>query len=796
MRQQWNENWIFKKDNTEIKQEIILPHDAMIHEKRSDKAIAGSASGYYPGGIYYYEKTFYIDKELLDKYITVEFEGVYKNAEIFMNEKKIYTAGYGYCPFFVELDGHIREGKNTITVKVDNNKQPDSRWYSGAGIYRPVWLHIQHRDHILLEGIKIHTKSIDPAIITVDVEKTGGTAVIDILDKEGRRVAAGKAEENIEIKDAVLWSDKNPYLYTVKVTLISDDGKKLDEVEKKYGIRKLTWDNTGFYVNGINTLLRGGCIHHDNGVIGACEFEESADRKIRILKENGYNAIRSAHNPCSDAILNACDKYGMYVIDEMWDMWYNHKNEYDYATEFMKNCMDDIYAIVRRDFNHPSVVMYSIGNEVSEPATEKGIKTANELADVIRKMDSDRPVTCGVNLMIIKSAAGGKGIYKEEGGRDDKNEKKMSQMNSTMFNLITSMVGSGMNKAANGAKADKLTSPVFNTLDICGYNYASGRYKTDGKLHPERIIFGSETFPQDISKNWKMVERYPYLIGDFMWTAWDYIGEAGLGSWSCHEDAKRFNKPYPWLLADTGAFDILGNPNGEAMLAKTVWGFAKEPLIGVRPCNQPNRKLIKASWRGTNSIPSWSWCDCDGNDVTVEVFTDAVKVELFINAVSKGVKKVKDYRAVFKTKYAPGIIRAVAYDKRGKITGISTMCSAEGELSVHINPEKKAVSEGEIVYIDISVGDNNGIIEANCDVKIKLLVEGGKLLGFGSANPRTEERFDDGECTTYYGRAMAVVRVEEAEKLIVRADTEEFGRSECVIEKVKAAVGEGDGEVL
>jgi len=764
-----NDNWTFWKEGSAEKKTVTVPHDAMLHELRTPEAGAGSASGFYPGGVYYYEKVIHVTKEQLEGCITLEFEGVYKNAEVYVNGVLAHKAAYGYTPFHISITNGLREGDNTLLVKADNAAQPDSRWYSGAGIYRPVWLHIQPKEHILFEGVQIHTVSIAPAVIEVNVEKTSGKLNIKILDTEGKEVASAKGVDTgatIEVPDAKLWSEDTPYLYTAQVTLLSEAGEAVEMVEETFGIRMIRWDEKGFYVNGKNTLLRGGCIHHDNGVIGACTYDESEDRKIRILKENGFNAIRAAHNPCSKAVLRACDKYGIYVMDESWDMWYNHKSKYDYATEFNEHYREDLLAMVRRDYNHPSVVMYSIGNEVSEPAQEKGVALAKEMGDYVRSLDRTRAVTGGFNLMIIKNSAEGKGIYKEEGGReDDGNEQKMAGMNSTMFNFITSMIGSGMNKAANGKKADEATSPVLATLDICGYNYASGRYAGEGKLHPERIIVGSETFPQDIAKNWEMVKKYPYLIGDFMWTAWDYIGEAGLGTWSFYEDAKGFNKPYPWLLGDTGAFDILGNPTGEAMLAKAVWGYAEKPLIGVQPCNQPDKKLIKASWRGTNALPSWSWAGCDGNRVIIEVYTDAAKVELFINSKKVGVAKVKGCKATFKTKYQTGEVTAISYDASGRKVGQNTLCSATGTPKVCIEAENKNMKNGDIVYYDISIKGDNGVVECNADRKLTVTVEGGELLGFGSANPRTEERFDMGIYSTYYGKAQAVVRVTDMKNL-------------------------------
>ena len=457
----------------------------------------------------------------------------------------------------------------------------------------------------------------------------------------------------------------------------------------------------------------------------------------------------------------------MYVMDETWDMWYRKKNAYDYANEFEEHYRQDIKDMVKRDFNHPSVILYSIGNEVSEPAEKKGVELAREMTELFHELDDCRPVTGGFNLMIIANAQNGKAVYKEDGGRDDSNENKTAGMNSTMFNMIASMVGTGMNKAANGKKADEAASPVLDVVDIAGYNYASGRYPKEGQLHPGRLIIGSETFPQDLAKNWEMTEKYPYLVGDFMWTAWDYLGEAGIGAWSYHQDAKGFNKPYPWLLADTGAFDILGNPTGEALWAKAVWGKAEKPLIAVQPIDPDGKKLVKAVWRGTNAIPSWSFRGCKGRKAVVEVYTQEPVVELYVNGKRTGKKKTKLCRAVFKIKYEPGVLEAVSIGADGKEKGRSSLASAKGKKGIQIRMEEKEVRTGDIVYADIRIAGENGITESCADTELSVKVDGCTLLGFGSANPRTEERFDTGRYTTYRGYAQAVIRADAPGRISV-----------------------------
>ena len=752
-RVSWLDNWTLGGEA------VTLPHDAMLHTERRPEAPSGSAGAFFSGGEWVYEKKFQKPEA---EHAILHFEGVYKNARVYVNGALAGGAAYGYIPFFIRLDKYLTEGENTVRVECAV-EEPQSRWYSGAGIYRPVWLFTGSGDVIEPESVKIDTVSTDPAIIRVKSPKRV-TVSVDCVSGEG-------TDFELTIPSARLWSENDPYLYTARVKTADD------EAEIRFGIRKIEWSPKGLFINGQETLLRGGCIHHDSGILGAATFDEAEYRRVKILKSAGFNAVRSAHNPASRALLDACDSLGVYVMDETWDMWYHAKTKHDYAAEWRDNYAADIDALVSRDYNHPSVIMYSIGNEVSEPASPEGIEKTREMAEHIHSIDPARAVTGGFNLMIISNAAKGKGIYDENGeGRDDSGDKKLSGMSSTMFNLITSFVGTGMNSAANSKAADAATSPSLKYLDICGYNYASGRYAIDGKAHPERVIVGSETFPHTLAQNWAMVKKYPYLIGDFMWTAWDYLGEAGIGAWAYTPDGKGFSKPYPWLLGDTGAFDILGYPNGEALWASAVWG--RGSAIAVQPINHA-QKPIKGVWRGTNAIPSWSWRGCEGKEAAVEVYTDGARVELYLNGKLVGRAKVRDCRAKFKVRYIPGKLEAVCFDLGGREIERCGLSSAK-EAAVTIKPEKKIIKSGEIVYIPVLIADKDGTVESNADEKVSVSVEGGELLGFGSANPRTEERFDSGEYTTYYGRALAVVRAGECGTMTVAANG-----AKCEIEVAK-----------
>ncbi|MBQ6362433.1 MAG: DUF4982 domain-containing protein [Lachnospiraceae bacterium] len=749
-------------------QAVTLPHDAQITEKRSAEASNGG-HGYFPGGVYTYEKVFMAPAEWEGKAIILEFEGVYKNAAVSLNGKQLTFRPYGYTNFFVELEDLKTGAENTLTVVADNSKLPNSRWYSGAGIYRPVWVYVCEKNGLRPQSVKISTVSIDPAVIHIHA---------DVPVKAEAAGAAGEGSDfDLTISGAQLWSDENPYLYTAKITAGAED-----TMEIPFGIRQITWSNKGLFINGRETLLRGGCVHHDSGILGAATYAESEERRVRILKENGFNAIRSSHNPASTAMLEACDRLGMYVMDETFDMWYNRKNPHDYGVDFNEWWERDTAAMVERDYNHPSVILYSIGNEVAEPAEAKGVETGRAMVDLCHRIDPTRPVTCGTNLMIISRAAKGQGIYQDgeqkTGGGKPKKEKE-NQNASLAFNIMASFVGSGMNKGGNSKKVDALTTPFLDSLDIAGYNYGSGRYPLEAKAHPDRVVFGSETFPQDIYKNWQMVKQFPYLVGDFMWTSWDYLGEAGIGAWS-YSGGMPFNRPYPWLLAGAGVIDINGIPDASCKYAATVWGLEDKPVIGVRPVNHPGVRPSKSVWRGTNAMLSWSWAKCEGNKAIVEVYSDQPQVELFLNGQSLGKKKTKECKAIFKVKYAPGTLAAASYDAAGKETGRSELTSAAGSYAPVVRPEKSSAAPGEILYVPVNIEGTDGIVESNADRKLTVTVEGGELLAFGSANPCTEEQYHTGSFTTFYGRALAIVRAGDAGQVVVKATDGEHTASAVI----------------
>lgn len=767
-RQQFGNDWIFCEKGKE-EMAVFIPHDATQYQGRDEAAPSGTGGGYYLGGRYVYRKKFVASEEWVDQTVSLEFEGVYPNAAVFLNGKEIGGCRYGYTCFRTELKDLVYGEENEILVEVDNTGQPNSRWYAGAGIYRPVWLLTGQKEHICPDGIRVTTLSCDPAKLLIEVEHTGEKERTQIrweIYDQGEKVASGEGDQSKTVlSDARLWNAEHPFLYECRAYIYRGE-MLLDSDSTMFGIRKLEWSPKGFFVNGESVLLKGGCVHHDNGILGARSFAQSEWRRIKKLKEYGFNAIRSAHNPMCRAALDACDALGMYVLDETWDMWYKAKTSGDYAKNFMDHYERDLKSIVEKDYNHPSVIMYSIGNEVTEPAEPEGVRLAEKIRDRLHQMDDTRPVTAGINLTLLLMAQMEKNpeLLQAMGG-GEKRQKETTfpegEMNSTAYNEMVAELGNRMTLAAATPAADQVASPVLDLLDIAGYNYADSRYETEGDLHPDRIVLGTETYTYDLAKRWSMVEKYPYLIGDFMWTAWDYVGEAGIGSWSYdREDRGLQNKKYPWLLSGAGALDILGNETAPAGAAAVTWGKRKTPYIAVSPVNALWNTVNSAIWRGSNGLPHWSYQGCEGHQAKVQVYSKAREIELFVNDVSQGRKKTDQEKAEFFVNYEPGELKAAAYDENGTVMGESVLRSARGMVGIHVSVERQAGPNPEnIVYLDISLTGENGEVECNRDTLLTISLEGAELLAFGSAKAKTEETFLSESHTTYYGKSQAVIRM-------------------------------------
>lgn len=760
IKSDFNENWKYRHLNTDDEwKSVTLPHDAAIDEQRSKDAEAGVNTGWFLWYDYEYLKAFTVPVEYKDKNVIFEFEGVYHNAEVYINGEKAVYRPYGYTNFYVTADKFLKYGEdNEMRVIARNADQPNSRWYSGAGIYRPVNMFVGDKKRITLNGVKIRTLSLYPAVVEVLVNTTGVGDITVSIERNGEKAVSdvksqkdGNAVFAIEIPYAKFWSPDSPELYTCRVKFAED------EQVHSFGIRTLTCDHTdGLCINGERVIIRGACIHSDNGILGARSYPEAEERKVRLLKENGYNAIRSAHNPCAKSLLDACDKLGMLVMDEYCDMWYIHKNRYDYASYIEDWYARDIKDMIEKDYNHPSVIMYSLGNEVAETGEKRGIELFKSMKAVCKQYDGDRPVTTGVNIFFNYLYALGFGQYSDKKAEKNPNKK----VGSEFFNNLAGIFGDKFMKTmAKLPGCDKKTRDCFAVMDVAGYNYGIKRYKHDIKKYPERIILGSETFCSDAYAFWEFAKGNPALIGDFVWAGMDYLGEVGVGSWEYRDYAPDFLHGVGWLTAGSGRIDLIGNPLGEALYTKVAFGLEDKPQIAVVPVSHTNDKHSPSAWKFSNALPSWSWNGLDGKKAKVEVYSRAHIVELYINGKKVGKKKFKkNCRFDFSVKYSGGEITAVNLDKNGKELSRNCLKTAGNETVLTVLPEKSEVKAGEVCFVRLKYTDRNGTVKPLERGIIEVAVEGGELLAAGCACPFNKIGYTGTKTDTYYGEALAVVK--------------------------------------
>jgi beta-galactosidase len=779
----FNQNWKFRKLNQEVIEEAVnLPHDAMLSEKRSDINPGGGNICYFEGGDYQYTKTFNIPEDYRNKTVIFEFEGVYRNAEVLINQKKAAYRPYGYTNFYVEADSFLLYGQeNVIEVIAHNSDQPNSRWYTGSGIYRPVHMYVLDKKHVLMNGIKINTVSIDPAAVSVEVlTSASGEVKVEILDGSEVVAAAaietrGKVTVNLDIPEAKLWNQEKPNLYRCKVTFGTDVR------EETFGLRILDWDHEkGFTINGKRVILRGACIHHDNGLLGACCYPEAEERKVRLLKENGYNAIRSAHNPCSKALLEACDRLGMLVMDEYVDVWYIHKTEYDYANYIADWWQEDLKDMVDKDYNHPCVIMYSTGNEVSETAQKRGIQFTGQMTEYLHRLDSSRPVTCGVNIFFNFLSSIGFGVYSDEKAKKNvdkalkagedagRGKKKNKPVGSEFYNTLAGLLGDKTMKiGATFYGCDVKTRDAFENMDIAGYNYGILRYTHDLKKYPNRLILGTETFCKDAYSFWEIAKRNPRIIGDFVWAGMDYLGEVGIGSWVYEDYAPKEADRAGWLTAGSGRIDITGKPLGEAAYTRTAFECTDKLVLAVRPVKIKG-KHSPSAWKMTDAMESWSWEGCEGERAIVEVYARAYEVELFTNGRLVGKKRYKkDCVVHFQTRYQSGELMAIAYDSAGKEISCSSLQTAGKETVLRAIPEESVVEEQGLCYVRLQYTDSRGILKPTQRDNLQVKVEGGILMGLGNACPYNPQGYRNSFTDTYYGEALAVIKAGDGEAVAV-----------------------------
>lgn len=789
----FNQDWYFKRLEQDGKGTAVnVPHDAMCLEERNMESKGCHNIGWFEGHDYIYQKEFWIPKAYKGKKVLLEFEGVYHNAEVYVNEEKVAFRPYGYTNFFVDISERLKyDENNTISVIAKNADQPNSRWYTGAGIYRPVWMYLGDSVHILENGVKIRTAEcasvekkarLEIAITTSVPEKVE----IEILNEAGISVykvcgESKKCGENAEInlsvpiENVVLWNCENPYLYTCNVRCGED------VVKEHFGIRKLEWNaQNGLTINGERVILKGACIHHDNGVLGACAFPEAEERKIRLLQELGYNAIRSAHNPCSKAMLDACDRLGMLVMDEYVDMWYIHKNRYDYASDMENWWKQDLKDMVEKDYNHPCVILYSTGNEVAETGEKKGIALTKEMTDYLHSLDATRPVSCGVNIFFNFLYSMGFGVYSDEKAEKQSSDNhKKATVGSEFYNTLAGVLGDKTMKiGATLPMCDVKTRDSYANMDIAGYNYGIYRYKHDLKKYPERLILGSETFCKDAYAFYELAKKELRIIGDFVWAGMDYIGEAGIGAWEYEDYAPKSGEKCGWLTAGSGRLDILGFEKGEAAYTKVALEKEIGPYIAVKPVYQKG-KHSPSAWKMTEAMESWSWQGCEGIKATVEVYARATAIKLLLNGRPVGYKTMKKACNVrFVIPYESGELVAIAYNKTGEEIGHTGLLTAGENTKLSLIPEQETVKANGLSYIRIRYTDESGIWKPMEKHSIKIVVENGELLGFGNACSYNEDGYWKDTTKTYYGEALAVVRAGE-QGIIGVSVSDEIGTS-CV----------------
>uniref|UniRef100_UPI003FEF077B glycoside hydrolase family 2 TIM barrel-domain containing protein n=1 Tax=Gemmiger formicilis TaxID=745368 RepID=UPI003FEF077B len=762
---------------------VTLPHDAMLAEPRTALSAGGTNTGWYEGHDYEYRRTLTVpENELADTHI-LEFEGVYHNAEVWLNGQKAAFRPYGYTNFYVDCAPYLHAGENELRVIARNADQPNSRWYSGAGIYRPVQLWTARDAHITLNGVKIRTLSLDPAVVEVRVKTTApGTVRLTVDDLPAmQQESGGEAVFTLTLDNARLWTPETPNLYTCRVSFADD------EVTETFGVRKVEWGTDGFLLNGKRHIIQGACIHHDNGLLGAVCDPDAVARKVRLLKENGYNAIRSAHNPCSKALLAECDRQGMLVMDEYIDHWYIHKTEHDYVDYFNDWWHQDLTDMVEKDYNHPCVVLYSTGNEVSETAQKRGIALTKEMTDFLHGLDDSRPVTCGVNIFFNFLSSIGFGVYSDEKAKKEaeraekakqRGEKaaKKKAVGSQFFNNLAGLLGDEfMKRGATLHGCDVKTRDAFANMDIAGYNYGIYRYKHDLKKYPQRLILGSETFCNDAYKFRELAKQEPRLVGDFVWAGMDYLGEVMVGSWEYADYAETFDGGPGWVSAGSGRIDLTGKPLGEALYTRVALEADNGPYIAVCPVNHIGDRHSPSAWKMTNAMPSWSWTGCEGGKANVEVYARAARVELVLNGHTVGSKTLKnDCLARFSIPYESGTLEAVSYDAADHEIGRCKLQSAGSTTRLTLDAEEPTVKPGHLCYIRLRYTDENGITKPLARGSIQVQVRGGTLVGLGSACPFNKHSYLDSETDTYYGEALAIVRMGDGEAMTIAASDGEY----------------------
>ena len=718
-KQLFDFGWKFTHNGTT--QLVDLPHDWDILEgPHSGKGATGTGGGWFEAGKGEYRKLFASPK---GEVVKLHFEGVYQKSEIFVNGQKVGQHHYGYTPFTVDITKMLKnKGMNEVVVKVDNSQQPNCRWYSGSGIYRHVWLESMPALHIAENGVFVTTPEVsdNQALVQVEVSVANESpskrnAIITIGGKELTvNLAAGETQTvrtQFTVNNPSLWSTEHPTLNNLSVQL-KEKGKILDTQTVKYGIRSFSFDaEKGFILNGKKVLINGACVHHDDGVLGASAFDDAEIRKVRQMKNAGFNLIRTSHNPTTRAFLDACDSIGMLVIDEAFDGWRTQKNPYDYSTVIDSCFRSDIQSMVLRDRNHPSIISWSIGNEVIERKDIRVVYTARQMKAAIHEKDTTRPVT----------------------------------------------------EALCAWDSDwEIYDPHAEVLDVVGYNYMLFKHADDHKRDPRRVIWQTESYPRDAFRNWATVHDFPYVVGDIVWTGLDYLGESGIGR--TYYKGEREGESWikggqpEWHGAPCGDVDITGWRKPISHYREMLWNENTPLYMAVKEPEGYHGEIKQTMWSVWPTYESWTWKGWEGKPVEVEVYTHQPKVKLYLNDQLIGTKEVNrntEYKAVFTVPYQKGTLRAEAGEES------VTLKTAGEPARLKLTPDRTVMrADGQsLTYIIVEVVDQDGNLVPEAEIPCEATVKGaGKLLAFASANLKDEEPYPSVHSKTWKGRAMLVVR--------------------------------------
>ena len=723
--------WQFTHNGTT--QTVDLPHDWDIFEgPNSGQGTTGTGGGWFEAGKGEYRKEFRVESlELRDKLVKLHFEGVYQKAEVYVNGQRAGQHHYGYTPFTVDVTPYINKDKkqaNEVVVKVDNSQQPNCRWYSGSGIYRHVWLETMPALHIAENGVFVTTPEVsaDKARVQVDVtvqNESQADRNATVVVGGAQLMVAVKAGESktvtttLFVNNPRLWSPESPTLYEAKVEL-KEAGNVIDNATARYGIRSFSFDvENGFVLNGQKVLINGACVHHDDGVLGARAFDDAEIRKVRQMKEAGFNLIRTSHNPTTRAFLDACDSIGMLVIDEAFDGWRTQKNPYDYSTVIDSCFRQDIHAMVLRDRNHPSVISWSIGNEVIERKDIRVVYTARQMKKTIHELDTTRPVT----------------------------------------------------EALCAWDRDwEIYDPHAEVLDVAGYNYMIFKHASDHERDPKRVIWQTESYPRDAFRNWAVSYDFPYVVGDIVWTGLDYLGESGIGR--NYYKGEREGESWieggqpEWHGAPCGDVDITGWRKPISHYREMLWKdaytgeFPSVLHLAVKEPNGYHGEIHTTMWSVWPTWESWTWPGWEGKPIEVEVYTKAPEVKLYLNDKLIGTKQVSretEYKAVFTVNYEPGILHAEA-------SGMGTLlCTAGEPARLRLTPDRTVMTaDGQsLTFVTVEVLDKQGTLVPEAAIDCEATVKGaGKLLAFASADLKDTEPYTSSHVKTWKGRALLVVR--------------------------------------